>query len=238
MLKLIIPAALAIVILLGAMVKHRAMTGTGEGDERLIAFTTAVQNSIPKTIGEWTSEDRPLTEAEFKATNCTAYVSREYTNTRTGRIVSVYLVTGTQRHIVIHTPDKCYRGAGFTMVGGMKRHLSQIPPNDNSAEFTTSIFTRPDVDGPAQLRIFWTYSYDGKWEAPSNPKVHFAWKSALCKVYFIANEPTESIQDFSDETIEDTAQMEFAKLFLPAVTQELFKNLESPSSADSTLAAK
>jgi hypothetical protein len=124
------------------------------------------------------------------------------------------------------------------MVGGMKRYMSQLPPNDVPAEFTTSIFTRPDVDGPAQLRIFWTYTYDGKWEAPPNPKVHFAWKSALCKVYFIANETNESIKDFSNETIEGSAQMAFAKLFLPAVTEKLFNNLESPSSADSSLASK
>ena len=44
-------------------------------------------------------------------------MSRTYRN-RDGQIVNVYLVTGSARHVTIHTPDWCYVGAGYDIIGG------------------------------------------------------------------------------------------------------------------------
>ncbi len=156
--------------------------------EQLDQFAECVP-LVPTKIGDWEGADDSLTEKEFAATNCKAYVSRNYRNSATGEEVSFYLVAGTARHITIHTPDWCYQSAGFVMDGDIETYT--LPIDGKSTEFATAVFRKPsreDPSGQQALRIFWTYSDDGNWQGPASAnyaKVVFARKPALYKVYLI-----------------------------------------------------
>jgi hypothetical protein len=214
MVKQLIPLVIAVSLIAAGTVYQGKLTDrwNPQDSELLQAFTTRL-DSVPSEFKDWSSRETPLTEKEFKATNCTNYVSRIYTHKPSGEEVSVYLVVGTARHVTIHTPDWCYVGAGYEMEGDSKPFTVEL--GSEVHEFTTARFRKENTEGVNRLRIFWSYSDDGKWVGPSWPKTHFAGKPALCKVYLITNIGEE-------EDVVDSPSIEFAKTFLPILNEDMF----------------
>ena len=196
-----------------------------QNSEQLDGFTECIPN-LPKNIGEWEGIDDKIGDKEFALTNCTAYVSRRYINKNTGGVVSMYAVSGTARHITIHSPDWCYQGAGFKMDAKPAQYSIDCGAG-GVPEFLTAVFRKPDPSGSGNqsvLRIFWTYSDDGKWLGPEWAKAYFAGKKALYKIYLIC--PT----DPSNTALEESIGIPFAKEAFAEFNQALF-----PSGSDSPL---
>lgn len=214
MAKQLIPIVIAVSLIAAGTAYQGKVTDRWipQNSELLQAFTTRL-DSVPPEFDEWSCVETPLTEKEFEATNCTNYKSRLYTHAPSGAEVSVYLVVGTARHITIHTPDWCYVGAGYEMEGDSQPFNVEL--GSEIHEFTTATFRKEDTEGVNRLRIFWSYSDDGKWLAPSWPKTHFAGQPALCKVYLITNIDRE-------ENVVDSPSIEFAKAFLPILNGNMF----------------
>ena len=180
-----------------------------QNSEKLEAFTKRIAR-VPMQIGNWEGKDNTISPEEFKKTNCTAYVSRQYTNTKSGDSVSVYLVSGTARHCTIHSPDWCYQGAGFKMQGKPETYQMTSVEVPEPPEFSTAVFKKQE-DG---IRIFWAYSEDGKWVGPRFAKTALAGKPAMYKIYLIGP-PTGS----TEGPVND-----FAQVFFPRVTPLLFED--------------
>ena len=191
--------------------------------ELLTQFTENME-TVPASFNNWKSEDSPLSPEEFERTDCTAYVSRNYTNTSTAKQVSVYSVVGTARHVTIHSPDWCYVGAGFTMENQPQPYIIQIDGENH--EFTTATFSKNSNEGLKRLRIFWSYTEDGTWHGPSSPKSYFAGKPALCKVYLITSISPD------DKDIDGDPSIGFAKEFMPLITKELLRPLPESTSTE------
>jgi hypothetical protein len=175
--------------------------------ERLEAFTKCVSR-VPLQIGKWEGRDDKLDPEEFKKTNCTAYVSRRYTNAQSGESVSVYLVSGTARHCTIHSPDWCYQGAGFKMQGKAETHKIPVNGMNPAPEFSTAVFKKQEQG----MRIYWSYAENGEWRGPKFAKTALAGKPAMYKVYLIGP-PT---------TLAENPVDEFAQVFFPKVNPLLF----------------
>lgn len=191
-----------------------------QNSELLQLLSTNLESS-PDQFGEWISEATPLSDAEFELTGCRAYDSRLFKHKRTGREVSVYVVSGTARHITIHSPDWCYVGAGFKMEG--KPSPYSIPLEDGTdAEFLTTTFMKTDATGQQRLRIFWAYSDDGKWIGPDVAKTYFAGRPALVKVYLISPAP-------EGEVPEESPVLDFAKEFVPLLNSRVFAKAPAPN---------
>ncbi|MEM8680479.1 MAG: exosortase-associated EpsI family protein [Planctomycetota bacterium] len=214
-----LPLGLGMVVLaVGTLVEARFTDRWVKMDSAMLdRFAKAVEK-VPKKIGKWEGTDDPISDEEFRLTNCAAYVSRQYVNQETGDRITMYLVAGTARHITIHTPDRCYRGSGFNQDGKVESYVMELdgalPTNP---EFSTAVFSKPDN---AQ-RVFWTYSDDGSWYGPGSSniaKVKFGGRPALYKIYLIGppSSPEESVAN------------DFAREVFPKVNSILF----APSSPD------
>jgi hypothetical protein len=81
------------------------------------------------------------------------------------------------------------------------------------------------------LRIFWTFSGDGQWVAPSVPKYALSHYPALYKLY--AN---TSLHGEARTRPEDSAAVPFLRQFLPVLNQALFPPEEKTESAAKTSA--
>lgn len=226
--KQLLPLAIAaMLILLGTLYQGKHTERWGDQNSVLLDQFTVNLPKLPTKIAGWTSIETPISDEEFQRTNCTAFVSRVYTNPKSNDEVSVYSVVGIARHVTIHSPDWCYVGAGFVMEGDPQPYIIQIDGQDH--EFTTATFRKQETDGMKRLRIFWSYTEDGQWLAPSWPKSHFAGRPALCKVYLIT-----SINE--RETVGTSPSIEFAKELIPALNTELFRpaaTTKSEAGADS-----
>ena len=195
------------------------------GSEKLARFTERLKH-VPPVLEDWESEDKPLVEREFAVSGCTGYVSRVYRNRETGQEVSVFLVAGTARHVTIHTPDWCYQGAGYEMEGEPNPYVIDCGEKIEVPEFSTTTFIKEGSLSTDHLRIFWSYSDDGRWLGPRWPKPSFAGRPALYKLYLIT--PIAG----GDRSPESSPSVKFTKLFMPTLNEVLFSPAGDEDSAE------
>ncbi len=205
----------AVILTVGTVLEGKLSDRWGQAkSERLAEFSKRLE-SVPLQVGDWQGVDQPVDQEQFKLSNCDNYVSRTYTN-RDGQSVNVYLVSGSARHVTIHTPDWCYVGAGYNMVYEPQQYnIEKVEGVPEVPEFLTTQFLKETPISTERIRIFWGFSDDGIWHGPRMPKPTFAGKSAMYKIYMI----TELDED---DTIELNPTLEFARTFLPAVHPILF----------------
>jgi hypothetical protein len=221
-----LPLAVVVVVLgVGTLIEGKYSDRWGrKSSEQLLAFTERLK-AVPAEFGDWKGVDDPIDAKEFKASNCTGYVSRTYTN-REGQRVNVYLVSGSARHVTIHTPDWCYVGAGYVMEDQPQQYtLENTPGLDPPPELLTTRFLKEDVTATHHIRIFWSFSDDGRWRGPRMPKPAFAGRPAMFKVYLI----TELDGSTVPADIEGNPTLQFAREFLPLINGVLFKPEDRPS---------
>lgn len=182
-------------------------------DEMVGAFANRLKG-VPTQIGEWTSTELEMDPLQQEIAGIRGYVSRTYTNRR-GDQVTVQLVCGARRHISVHTPDQCYRAAGYEQERETDPYT--VKAGSTSADFNWTVFKKEDEEkGLERLRIFWSWNYDGRWVAPKNARMSLVGQRALYKLYLISPE-SNARQSFSE-----AALIQFAQELIPAIDPVLF----------------
>lgn len=206
-------AALPLVILYGLW--EGQWTNRWNQSDELERAAARLKN-VPMTIGDWQGKDSELDLEALEVAEVAGYVVRTYINRTTGQSVQVLLICGPPGPTAVHTPDVCYRGAGFDMKGQQARHQETIDTLGAPVELWTAEFRKSHSPFPEQLRIYWAWSTSGEWEAPTYPRWHFAGDAALYKFYLIR--PLLH----GEGAAKDEVCTEFLKEFLPQVNQALF----------------
>jgi hypothetical protein len=173
--------------------------------------------NVPKQLGDWVGKDQPVDEQNRKTAGAVKYVSRYYTDEKTGREVRLWLIVGHSRDICRHTPNICYPYAGFRQESPQIRHEVPMEGKD-PAQFFTAKFIKENATGRIAERVFWAWNHPdtNKWEAPEDARGHYGLSRALYKVYFTSNvQPNE-------KTVDDNLAAEFAKVMLPEIDKALF----------------
>jgi hypothetical protein len=175
-----LPTAIVLVLVTTAGTVYGLWTGRWTADESL-AEAGARLSQIPLTVGDWSGEPLEMSPREIASACADGYLSRKYSNRRTGKVVSVLLLCGRPGPISVHTPDVCYRGSGFDEVGDAVRFA---PSGEPDTQLLVRRF-RKDAAVPIQLRILYGWSTRGAWDAPDNPRLSFAGQPVLYKLYLI-----------------------------------------------------
>jgi Protein of unknown function (DUF3485) len=176
-------------------------------------------NHVPTAFGDWESVDSPISEREKEASGAVNTFSRVYTNrTDPTKVVSIYIVCGHPKDITQHTPDQCYVLSGFEEAEDEQPYtIDTGESGKTSADFRTNRYRKGFSFNPQDLRIFWSFSYDGKWEAPRNPKVWLMHYPALYKIY--AN---TDLHGTAHTQPQDSAAVPFLREFMPILNSVLF----------------
>lgn len=140
---------------------------------------------VPRDIGEWTGRDVELDRREVEGAGLAGYLSRRYENHRDGRVIDVVLMCGLPGPVSVHTPDVCYRGAGYKLTAPPSRWSPPEEADGRSAVFWTARFALDDGVTQGVRRILWTWHAGPGWDAPDNPRLTFARFPALYKLYVI-----------------------------------------------------
>lgn len=185
-----------------------------------------LETEIPRTVGDWEGEDRPVDAKVLETAGADGYIDRVYTNTKTGEQVSIWLIVGHFRHVSRHTPNVCYRVAGFEQLGDAVPYRIDVPGIPTS-EFRTAKFSKAAGNSIFYQRVFWGWwkpepleegqSADDvniAWASPEDPRLHFGYCRALYKLYFTAGTSEE-------ETPDQSVCLKFATEFLPIVHDRL-----------------
>lgn len=179
--------------------------------------------TVPVTVGDWTSEPLLLSDAELTFGGIAGYIKREYTNRQTGAQVTLLLVAGDAGPIALHPPTVCFSGRGFHVVGHEMAYSAPVDEDRADAgqhEFLSADFANPADADPSRIRVYWGWSVDGRWQTPDHPRVAFAGSSALYKLYVSERWLPQNQQDSDTGT---------GRLFLEAVLPQLTQAL-SPGS--------
>ncbi len=171
------PAVIAFVALVLAGVVPGILTGRwGVGGRPAeLAGRLAL---VPSVVGEWEGRSLDAAPRELEATGATGLIQREFTHRGTGQRVAVSLLCGRPGPLAVHTPEVCYDGSGFKEVGSAVR--TKVP----GGEVRVRQFHKAAAV-PVTLRVIYGWSAGGSWEAPENPRLHFAGRPALAKLYVV-----------------------------------------------------
>ncbi len=234
-----LPILLGVVLIVGLTIPQIRMTDRLSGTNVSAEQCAELLSLVPKDIGDWHGEDKPVDPSVRKKAGAVGAVSREYRNSRTGERVDLWLIVGHSREVSFHTPDVCYPGAGFEARGKENSLYPLVMQGMPETPMWTNTFFKEDASGRRLIRVFWTW-YNPKssanpgqvvWEAPTNPRWQFGNARALYKMYF-----TSEMRD-QMETAEQSACLRFAKDFLPEVDKALsavYGNLDPAGSANAS----
>lgn len=188
-----------------------------KADPEEVAHFAERLKSVPTAFGDWVSTPVEVDERQNKAAGIAGQFTRNFRNKVTGDEISVFLVCGPSRDMIIHSPDQCYVAAGFKLDGEDRRETVAAP--SGPAEFFNARFVKQETLEKVQLEILWSWSYAGVWEAPSVTRMHYAGKPALYKVYAI-----HKVVGQNAKASKESANVTFLKEFLPKLDQALFQD--------------
>jgi len=183
--------AFGVLVLLVHTVVHGWLTARWSQSEDLANCSTRLAD-FPETVGDWQLEkDLPFDEKHQKIAEVHSYVHRSYVHRRRGTVVSLLIVAGRPGPISVHTPDVCYRGAGYEPAANPERtRLDDLP-----VEFWSALFEQRGGTA-APLRILWCWNDGHGWQAPDQPRLAFGSARALYKLYVVRQKaPNEKPSD-------------------------------------------
>jgi hypothetical protein len=171
---------------------------------------------VPLTVGDWDGMDVPINPKDLEQAHVDGYLSRKYTNRRDGAEVMITLLCGRPGPLSLHTPDVCFRSAGFEPLAAPVKQKVRADGGSVSADVMTALFQKDEPTRRADLRVYWCWSATGSWEAPDDPRVVYGARPALYKMYvqYQATAP-------GDLGEEDPA-VRFLGSFLPQLQSSLF----------------
>lgn len=172
-------------------------------------------DGVPAAFGPWTSTESPIEKKILDRAEAIGSVSRVYKNRATGTEVSVLLLVGPAGPIGAHTPDICYAGLGYKMVGGEATRGIKLA-DGSTQTYWDGRFEKPDGGG---ILVSWAWGTDGNWAAATAPRRQFVDHTVLYKLYVSRGlTPAERAGRPADG--KDPTQ-EFLTDFLPEVKRTL-----------------
>lgn len=211
--SVILPVA-ALVLVVTAGIVQGVMTNRWGKPHDMQPIAEQLQ-SIPATFGDWSATEVEVPADQLERGEILGHLSRRYINRKSGAAVSVLVVLGRPGPISVHTPDVCFKGAGYEQLAASQSYDENIP-GIGPCGFTVTSFNLPSTTLPETIRVFWSWSTDGRWTAPENPRITFAGKPFLLKMY-----ATRSMHSRDEETKDDESLV-LLKELLPALKRAVF----------------
>jgi hypothetical protein len=176
----------AFALLIGSGIAQRLWTGAWNDSNTPAEWSERLEN-VPLTIGLWQGEKVKVDEKQFQAAEVDGYLVRRYVHWGTRQEVLMLIVCGRPGPVSVHTPDVCFSGTGFELVGKLQLYEPKDKEGAPTAEFILTDMERPQ-QGPdlgQQLRVYWSWNRGGPWRAPKHQRWAFGGAPALYKMYLI-----------------------------------------------------
>lgn len=210
MTRIVLPVVFAAAVLASG-VAHGLSTGRW-GTSADVTAAVDRMKALPRSVGDWRGDDMDLDPGQVNRAGIQGHVLRRYTNARDGRRLTLMLACGRPGPIAVHTPDVCYGGAGYERVADPTREEVR------SGQFWAAQFHTPGAARAMRLDVFWAWSAADGWRAASNPRLEYARRPALYKLYVIREVPPDATLD------QDRACRNFLECLLPDLDRALKPN--------------
>ncbi len=213
------PVATALVLIIAAGVGHGLATNRwGAADPGPGTGNVA---GVPEVVGPWVGRELATDPQQLARGNILAACSRRYENRVTGASLQMLLVFGPTGPITVHTPDLCYPGAGYEIVG-VPAGTSLPSAGGVSGEFRTAKARKEEPGRVTYLRLLWAWNAAAGWEAPEYPRLALSHSPMLYKLYVVQEMVTP------DQPLLNEECTDFLQRFLPLLPPVLFRGGSSP----------
>jgi hypothetical protein len=219
--------AVAVLLLVVTGVVHGLMLDRWGPPERLINAAARLEQ-IPASMGDWSSQDLEITDRVQTIAGAQGMLSRLYTHRPTGSSINVLIVCGRPGPVAEHPPTVCFTSAGFRLAEKERKHVVRSRDNVELGEFWLGDFSKSTDLVPENMRTFWGWSSDGRWEAADNPRLKYAPSPVLYKLYV-----TRPLVRTGDEVDDNDLAIQFMHLFLPELQRALFDDGQRQAPATS-----
>jgi hypothetical protein len=218
--KRLILTLVAVALVLGTGIAHGIWTLRWTAPQAMYAAARRVVD-VPKSFGDWTSEELEVREEEMQQTEAEGYFARRYRNNSTGQTVGVMLLCGRTGPLATHPPTICVQGQGMQQVAKERRVPLPGESAGGGGNLMWADFQGTISGGSSRTRIFWGWSGDGKtFEAPDRPRVKLARHPFLYKLY-VNRELSNFDAQSAGEDIDKDACLGFLETFLPLAQRAL-----------------
>lgn len=142
---------------------------------------------MPLTVGRWDGKELQQDSAQEALADFRKNLLLRYVNRFDGTSADVLIGRGRPGPLVMmHLPPECYPAAGYDMVGRPKRYLSTTDNSDSAPdEFWVATFKKTTDLFPSTVRVYWSWSATGRWQAPDSPRYVFASYQSIYKMYVV-----------------------------------------------------
>jgi hypothetical protein len=209
------PLLTAFAVLLGVGAVYGMWTDRWKTSNEPQASAARVKD-VSMILGDWDGKSQELDARQLEAAEIVGHIYREYTNRRTGDVITVLLVCGRPGPISVHTPDVCFRGMGYDFRAPTVHYKLEADGDCPAADFNLATMQKGGPLGSGAVRLFWGWSADGTWKAPDWPRLVFGRKPALFKLYVLRRQPR------ADEPLAEDPCIGFLRLLLPELQRSLF----------------
>lgn len=117
--------------------------------------------AVPLALGDWQGRDDAFDPQIARATGSVDRVFRTYVDRRTGTRLSVIVLYGPAVDMAVHTPENCYRSAGYALVDGPRGRPVRL--GDGAVSFRALTFARGDESRHDRQHVYYAWRYDGHW---------------------------------------------------------------------------
>ena len=155
------------------------------------------------SLGDYESESVPndLPLKEKSVGTC-----RRYTSASRNQGFMVSVISGAAGSVATHTPDVCYVASGYKMLRPPLRETIDVPGVGTVSYYVTE-FEKKTATRTERQRVRWSWTTDGTWAAPDNPRIAYLRTTNLAKVYIVtpvaeaealaATEDTPAVKQFT-----------------------------------------
>lgn len=199
----------AFVLILASGIGHRWLMGQWGGAEKSLHRAVARLDAIPARIGDWSGEDMVLDRRQIERSGIAGYLSRKYVNRSTGSVVHLLIVCGPPGPVSVHSPEVCMRGAGYNLMEEPAACRLDTGSGRPSGRFRSGDFVRHTQPTSEMMRVLWGWNSGDGWKIPENPRLEYAGRSSLYKVYVSRSLDRQNVPIESDPCVQ------FLREFLP-----------------------
>lgn len=211
--KRVLSFTIALLLIVLAGIVHGHFAERWHNSEELDKAAARLEQ-VPLRFGDWVGQDVDGDPRNFGQAGARAYLIRTYTHARTKASFLVILMCGRAGKMAVHTPEVCYRGAGYDTIDNPVAWPVRTELGDDLGTFSTARFGKQN-SGSNDLRLYWGWTAQGPWQAPREPRWQFRGEPYLYKLYV-----SHDASSPGPPPAEGPAQ-EFLRRFLPELQKAL-----------------
>jgi hypothetical protein len=165
---------------------------------------------LPLELGDWHGQSLPVKPGQA-GQGVAGCIQRCYVNDKTTAVVLV-LVCGRPGPVSIHTPEACYVASGYNLGS---RSRVRLADGDAAPELWTADALRTNATEEKRVRLFWGWNDGRGWTAAEDPRVQFARRPVLHKLYVLRDLT-------ANERPREEPCQDFLRVLLPVLDRTLF----------------